>query len=98
MEYLLLSEIKKHLVIEHNEDDALLRMYGDAVEAFMPKMLGQPLDHYTDDAGNLPADIKAAMLICVADLYAHRESQTAYQLHPTGALEALLAHHVVHKM
>ena len=94
MQYLTLTEIKKHLIIEHDEDDAQLVSMADAVEAYLPHVLGRPLSYYADEAGNIPADMRHAMLIDIADLYAHRESQTSYQLHDTEVRRRLLLHYV----
>lgn len=97
MQYLLLSDIKRQVVVEHDEDDALLTMMAEAVEAQMPRVLGRDsLDELTDENGLLPADLYLAMLMKVGDYYAHRESQTSYALHDTGALRSLLLHYVRH--
>lgn len=96
MQYLLLEDIKRQCVVEHDEDDALLTQKGNSVEAMMPHVLGQPLENLTDENGNLPADLYEAMLVKVNDYYTHRESKTGYALHDTGAMRSLLLHYVRH--
>lgn len=96
MRYLLLEDIKRQCVVEHDEDDALLMQMGAAVEAMIPHALGQNLDDLADENGNLPADLYLAMLMKVGDYYAHRESKTGFALHDTGEMRSLLLHYVRH--
>ena len=94
MKYLKLEDIKRHLIVEHDEDDAYLAQLGDAVEASMPKILGQPLEHLTYEEGNLPADLYRAMMLYVGELYNHREMTTSYKLYDTGAIRLLIGHYI----
>ena len=96
MKYLLLEDIKAQVIVEHDEDDALLVRMGEAVEAMMPHALGAPLDEYADENGMLPADMYLAMLMRVGDLYAHRESRSNFATYDNGALRSLLLHYVRH--
>ena len=96
LQYLNLDDIKAQVIVEHNEDDALLTRMGAAVEAMLPHALGRPLYEYADEEGNLPADMYLAMLMKVGDLYAHRESRSNFATYDTGELRCLLLHYVRH--
>lgn len=97
MEYLLLEDIKRHLIIEHDEDDAYIAQLGNAVEASMPKILGRPLEELTDENCQLPADLYCAMMLYIGELYNHREMTSSYKLYDTGAMKALVGHYVRYK-
>lgn len=71
---LTIDDLKKHLNIDHNEDDAyieeLILVAKDAVETYINK----PLSDCTDAEGNLKPAIRHACRLLVGTWYANRES------------------------
>lgn len=89
---LTVDDLKKHLNIDHNEDDAyiseLISVAGDAVETY----LNRPISDYTDTEGNVKPAIKHACRLLVGTWYANRESivfSTPSEL-PDGVVALLL--------
>lgn len=81
---LTLYEAKAHLRIDHNDEDELLQAYIDAAEASIADFLG------TELPTPMPAPVRAAILLRVADLYENREAQTDRPLHGNKTFERLL--------
>lgn len=74
MRYLTLEDIKQQLRMDlgFTDDDALLETYGDAAEDFVEQHLNRALDDIcADNSGELPKNIKAALLMLVDYLYDH---------------------------
>lgn len=72
MEYLTLEQCKKHLVVEHNEDDALIELYAGSAENSVANYLECSLSELEVD-GVLPDAITSAMLMLLASHYNYRE-------------------------
>jgi uncharacterized phage protein (predicted DNA packaging) len=72
-----LTEIKNHLRIDHNADDALLAVYAGAAAEYVRQVTRQ------DWPGEIPFSLKAAALLLIGDLYENREAQT-----PIASLKA----------
>jgi len=95
-----LTEVKMHLRVEESEtaENALLQNLLEAATDYASKYLGRPLP-WTDDAGDLaelPASVKAAILLIIGDLYENREAQivgTNISINP--AMDRLLHFHRV---
>lgn len=60
-----LTEVKKHLRIEHSEDDTSLQMMINAAESFVKSATDSVIDE-TDDR------IKVVCLFLIADMYEQR--------------------------
>ncbi len=71
---LTLEDLKKHLNIDHNEDDAyieeLISVAEDAVETYINK----PLTDFVDANGTIKPAIRHACRLLVGTWYANRES------------------------
>lgn len=71
---LTVVDLKKHLNIDHNEDDAyiteLISVAVDAVESY----LNRPISECVDADGNLRPAVKHACRLLVGTYYANRES------------------------
>lgn len=74
--YTLLSNVRKHLIIDDNfhDDDPYLLMLIEAAEDAIEQDLGYSLAILVDpNTGMLPPSIRHAILLLVGNLYAHRE-------------------------
>ena len=79
-----LTEAKAHLRVSGDDDDTEITAMIDTAEAHVENFLGAPV------ATPAPAPIKSAALLCVADLYENRESQTDRPLTENKTFCALL--------
>lgn len=79
-----LEEVKEHLRVEHDVEDALIQTYLDAAEAHVAVYLGDDLPD------PMPKPIEAAVLLLVADLYVNRERQSEVALYKNTAFTLLL--------
>ena len=80
MKYLKLSDIKAQLRIETDDEDALLQLYGAALEDTMLNLLGRSLEELMETYGEVPAPIRLATLMLTAGQQNYREPQTPVQL------------------
>lgn len=75
MAVLTLDEIKAHLRLDGNEEDAQLTLLSDAAEDYATQYMGRSLP-WLDDEGApvpVPASVRAALLLVIGDLYENRE-------------------------
>lgn len=70
-----LSDIKRHLNVDFDEDDLLIESMIKAVEASMEHTIGASLSELIID-GKLPDDLLHVSRIMVAKLYEYREGNT----------------------
>lgn len=89
MQYLLLEDIKRNSVIEHNEDDDYLVAIGEAAEEAMRDFLGYDLDEIVDENGMLPKSIYQATMMLVETMYKHRGADVAYKQYENAAFRIL---------
>ena len=82
---LTLYEAKAHLRIDHNDEDELLQAYMDAAEQSVADYIGIELP------AAMPAPVRAAILLRVADLYENREAVTDRSLYDNPTFARLLA-------
>ena len=82
---LTLYEAQAHLRIDHNDEDELLQAYIDAAEQSVADYLGIELP------AAMPAPVRAAILLRVADLYENREAVTDRSLYDNPTFARLLA-------
>ena len=75
--YLSLDDVKKHLYIDHDDDNRyiadLITVAEDAVKTDLNL---DSLCEIEDETGMLPASVIQAMLLLIGTLYANRESVT----------------------
>lgn len=75
--YLTIDEVKKHLYIDHDDDNRyiadLITVAEDAVKTDLNL---DSLCEIEDETGMLPASVIQAMLLLIGTLYANRESVT----------------------
>ena len=81
--YIDLDTIKRHLIIDHNDDDLLLADLETVAEDAVRRDLNlYSLKEIEDCSGMLPASVIQAMLLLIGTLYANRESVSYGQAHP----------------
>ena len=75
--YLSLDDVKRHLIIDHDDDNRyiadLITVAEDAVKTDLNL---NSLSELEDETGMLPASVIQAMLLLIGTLYANRESVT----------------------
>lgn len=71
--YISLDDAKKHLNVEHNEDDAFISELIDVAEDHLSGLLHRQLVSVEESSGELPAALRHALRIIVARFYADRE-------------------------
>lgn len=77
MNYLDLSEIKKHLNVDNDfiDDDSYIISLAEVAEEIVAQHLRTSLDTIiAEKGGKLPSPIKHAMLLLIGNFYANRES------------------------
>jgi hypothetical protein len=92
MRYLTLEECKRHLVVEHSEDDALIERKATAAERSVEQYLQAPLSSFEED-GKLPEDIIEGILLFLGSLYNNREGFTTLTTQANASITALLKPH-----
>lgn len=85
-----LSEMKQHLRILHDFDDATIQIYLDSAEQHIQNFLGDDWIKVTD----APAPIKSAILLLGADLYQNRTMQADQALNNNRAFDLLLGPYI----
>lgn len=66
-----LQEAKQHLSVDHEDDDGLIQIYADAAVSAALEYVSRPA--VPDDPRAIAA-FRAAALLLLGDLYAHRET------------------------
>ena len=75
--YLSVNDVKRHLYIDHCDDDRYLcDLITVAEDAVRRDLNLYSLKDIEDETGMLPASVLHAMLILIGTLYANRESVT----------------------
>ena len=75
--YLSINDVKRHLIIDHNDDDLYIADLITVAEDAVRRDLNlYSLKDIEDCNGMLPASVMQAMLILIGTLYANRESVT----------------------
>lgn len=72
-QYLTLPEAKKHLNVDHDEDDDFIVELIDVAEDFLSNLIHRPLYAVEESDGTLPPALRHALRMIVARLYADRE-------------------------
>lgn len=75
--YLSVNDVKRHLIIDHNDDDLYIADLITVAEDAVKRDLNlYSLKDIEDCTGMLPASVVQAMLLLIGTLYANRESVT----------------------
>lgn len=81
--YITTDFLRKHSRIDAAEDeDEYLTQCADAAEATLARDLqADSLDDLADSSGQLPADLRQALLMLAATSYENRETESPVQMH-----------------
>lgn len=80
--YLSINDVKRHLIIDHSEDDLYIADLITVAEDAVRRDLNlYSLKDIEDCNGMLPASVMQAMLLLIGTLYANRESVSYGQAH-----------------
>lgn len=90
MRYLTLEMCKKHVYVEHDEDNDYIEQAAEAAEQAVENYLQSPLEDYADDSGAIPRAIIHGMLLFFGSLYASREAFTGFGVNTHPSILALL--------
>ena len=74
MSYITLEDLKKHLNVDHSEDDEYIKVVSEVAEDAVATYLNRPLTEFVDESGNLKAAVRHAIRLYVGTWYANRES------------------------
>ena len=75
--YLSVADVKRHLIIDHNDDDLYLAdLITVAQDAVRRDLNLYSLKEIEDSTGMLPPAVLQAMLLLIGTLYANRETVT----------------------
>lgn len=81
--YLSIDDVKRHLYIDHSDDDKLIAdLITVAEDAVRRDLNVYSLKELEDCTGMLPACVLQAQLLLIGSLYANRESVTYGQARP----------------
>jgi len=80
-----LQQVKNHLRVTHNAEDALIQSYMDAADKLVRKYLG------SDMPDPVPEPVTAAMMLLVGDLYTNRVRQGVNVLYQNKTYQMLLS-------
>ena len=89
---LKVDDLKKHLNIDHDEDDAYIEDLIAVAEDAVATYLNQPIAEFVDAQGNMKPAIRHACRLLVGTYYANRESvvYSAPSELPDGVVALLL--------
>lgn len=90
MRFLTLELCKKHVNVEHDEDDDYIESAATAAELAVENYLQCQLEDYLNPAGALPPDIMHGILLFFGSLYATREAFTSFDSKAQQSILALL--------
>lgn len=81
--YLTIDDVKRHLYIDHSDDDKIIADLITVAEDAVRRDLNlYSLKEIEDCTGMLPASVIHAMLLLIGTLYNNRESVTYGAAHP----------------
>lgn len=72
--YITVEDLKKHLNVDHSEDDDYIEELAEVAEDAVAEYLNRPLTDFVDDVGHLKASVRHAIRLLVGTWYASRES------------------------
>lgn len=90
MRFLTLEECKRHLVVDHNDDDAMITAMATTAEDAIENELNRDL---SNDYEVLPSPIKSAMLLYLGSLYNNREGFSTLKSEPTAQMRSLIQYY-----
>ena len=71
--YITVEDLKKHLNVDHSEDDGYIGELSEVAEDAVAEYLNRPISDFVTD-GKLKASVRHAIRLLVGTWYASRES------------------------
>lgn len=72
--YINVEDLKKHLNVDHSEDDEYIGELSEVAEDAVAEYVNRPLADFVDEEGKLKASVRHAIRLLVGTWYANRES------------------------
>ena len=72
--YITVEDLKKHLNVDHSEDDAYIAELSEVAEDAVEQYLNRPISDFVDSKGKLKASLRHSIRLLVGTWYANRES------------------------
>lgn len=85
-----LDYVKKHLRIEHNEEDELLSSYTQSAEEIVQIYLNQTFEDILTAHGSIPHSIRNAVCMLVGSMYRDREATSTTNVITNPVVVAML--------
>jgi uncharacterized phage protein (predicted DNA packaging) len=85
-----ITTVKLHLRVTDSSEDSLIQIYMDAAERYVRETLGSDIPGEMDSPASIPANISAAYLLTVGDLYENRAGQSSLEIRENPAVMRLL--------
>lgn len=81
MKWLTISDIKKQLRVDFDDEDDVLELYGSAAEDTVLNYMNRTYQDVLEDYGEVPAAIRQATLMLVDNSYQHRSPAESTQMY-----------------
>ena len=81
MKWLTISDIKKQLRVDFDDEDDVLELYGSAAEDTVLNICNRTYDDLVEVYGHIPAPLYHAAVILVSTSYTNREAVSMQQLY-----------------
>lgn len=96
MQIVTLAEIKAHARIDESTEDTILTTYGESAEELVLNLCNRTLDSIIEEYGNVPVNIKHAVLMLVAHSYSQRQPASLQNLYTVPyTLDALIKPYMI---
>ena len=79
----LLQKVKQNLILEHNEDDELLKMYITAAVSYAESYQHIPENYYSENP--MPPTTEQAVIMLASHFYESRDGSTGFFADSTNA-------------
>lgn len=90
LDVLSLNLLKQQIEFEGDDRDELITLFAQAAFDYCYRWCDEPA---WKSAGDIPAAVKGAVLLCFADMFEHRTAQSEVQLYENAAAERMMFIH-----
>ena len=81
MKWLTIDLIKEHCRIDGDDQNAVLKLYGEAAEEAVLNLCNRTMEDVVEEYGTVPKDLYVAALLQVEESYNHRSAVSQQQLY-----------------